>query len=271
MQGACGSHCCCWCWWCTVGAALPQHPTCLLGGTQCITHTQKRCQAVTVTPQKPGLLYWAASCTKATHPSFPASRYFPTILIVLLAVFNDGAMIALSKVRLDCMRSSIDRDKPVGETGWQHQKAAQTQHVMPVSHVTYTHTYAHHDGPTACLPTSHTASYGVQTALLLSHAVLSYTPRNWPPSPPEPPPPSQDNVTPSPTPNSWRLRDIFAVGIIYGLYLTLSSWVLFHVSRRRGAVVVLCMWSTQIGLSGSSTMCVIYARRTLRGGLHTTT
>ena len=25
--------------------------------------------------------------------------YFPTILIVLLAVFNDGAMIALSKVR----------------------------------------------------------------------------------------------------------------------------------------------------------------------------
>lgn len=26
--------------------------------------------------------------------------YFPTILIVLLAVFNDGAMIALSKVAL---------------------------------------------------------------------------------------------------------------------------------------------------------------------------
>ena len=25
--------------------------------------------------------------------------YFPTVLIVLLAVFNDGAMIALSKVR----------------------------------------------------------------------------------------------------------------------------------------------------------------------------
>lgn len=27
--------------------------------------------------------------------------YFPTVLIVLLAVFNDGAMIALSKVRCD--------------------------------------------------------------------------------------------------------------------------------------------------------------------------
>ena len=29
-----------------------------------------------------------------------ACRYFPTILIVLLAVFNDGAMIALSKDRV---------------------------------------------------------------------------------------------------------------------------------------------------------------------------
>lgn len=29
-----------------------------------------------------------------------ALRYFPTILIVLLAVFNDGAMIALSKDRV---------------------------------------------------------------------------------------------------------------------------------------------------------------------------
>lgn len=64
------------------------------------------------------------------------NRYFPTILIVLLAVFNDGAMIALSK----------------------------------------------------------------------------------------------DRVTPSPAPNSWRLRNIFTVGIVYGLYLTLSSWVLYHVS-----------------------------------------
>ena len=29
--------------------------------------------------------------------------YFPTILIVLLAVFNDGAMIALSKVRTNAL------------------------------------------------------------------------------------------------------------------------------------------------------------------------
>ena len=30
----------------------------------------------------------------------PVCRYFPTILIVMLAVFNDGAMIALSKDRV---------------------------------------------------------------------------------------------------------------------------------------------------------------------------
>lgn len=37
-------------------------------------------------------------------------------------------------------------------------------------------------------------------------------------------------MTPSPTPNSWRLRDIFLVGIAYGFYLTLSTWVLYHVA-----------------------------------------
>lgn len=36
-------------------------------------------------------------------------------------------------------------------------------------------------------------------------------------------------VTPSPIPNSWRLRDVFIVGIVYGLYLTLSTWLLYHV------------------------------------------
>ncbi|RMZ54903.1 hypothetical protein APUTEX25_000420 [Auxenochlorella protothecoides] len=62
--------------------------------------------------------------------------YFPTILIVLLAVFNDGAMIALSK----------------------------------------------------------------------------------------------DRVTPSRLPNRWNLPSIFTSGIVYGLYLTLSSWVLYYVA-----------------------------------------
>lgn len=60
--------------------------------------------------------------------------YFPTILIVILAVFNDGAMIALSK----------------------------------------------------------------------------------------------DRVVASQTPNSWNLTNIFVGGIVYGLYLTLSSWALYQ-------------------------------------------
>jgi hypothetical protein len=45
---------------------------------------------------------------------------------------------------------------------------------------------------------------------------------------------SKDRVTPSPAPNSWRLRNIFAVGIVYGLYLTVSSWTLYHVGRGAG-------------------------------------
>ena len=65
---------------------------------------------------------WVACC-----------RYFPTLLTVLLAVFNDGAMIALSK----------------------------------------------------------------------------------------------DRVTPSQLPNSWKLQNIFISGIVYGVYLSLSSWALW--------------------------------------------
>jgi H+-transporting ATPase len=64
--------------------------------------------------------------------------YFPTILIVLLAVFNDGAMIALAK----------------------------------------------------------------------------------------------DRVVASQMPNSWDLPSIFVQGAVYGLYLTLSTWVLYHLATR---------------------------------------
>ncbi|KAK9868410.1 hypothetical protein WJX84_005277 [Apatococcus fuscideae] len=64
--------------------------------------------------------------------------YFPTLLIVLLAVFNDGAMIALSK----------------------------------------------------------------------------------------------DRVTPSRTPNTWNLTNIFITGIIYGVFLSLSSWSLYYVAAK---------------------------------------
>ena len=40
----------------------------------------------------------------------------------------------------------------------------------------------------------------------------------------------QDKVTASNLPNSWNLKNIFIAGIVYGLYLTLSSWVLFYVA-----------------------------------------
>lgn len=43
---------------------------------------------------------------------------------------------------------------------------------------------------------------------------------------------SKDKVVPSRSPNSWNLRDIFWMGIAYGLYLTLSSWVLYHVATK---------------------------------------
>jgi H+-transporting ATPase len=65
-------------------------------------------------------------------------RYFPTILVVIMAVFNDGAMIALSK----------------------------------------------------------------------------------------------DRVIASKLPNSWNLPNIFIMGIVYGLYLTLSSIILYIVSTK---------------------------------------
>jgi len=40
---------------------------------------------------------------------------------------------------------------------------------------------------------------------------------------------SKDKVVPSHVPNRWNLYSIFLTGIIYGLYLTLSSWVFFYV------------------------------------------
>ena len=43
---------------------------------------------------------------------------------------------------------------------------------------------------------------------------------------------SKDKVTPSHLPNRWDLKSIFLTGIVYGLYLTLSSWVLFHLANR---------------------------------------
>jgi len=41
---------------------------------------------------------------------------------------------------------------------------------------------------------------------------------------------SKDNVKYSAMPDQWKLSKIFSAGIIYGLYLTLSTWILFHTT-----------------------------------------
>ncbi|KNC73079.1 plasma membrane ATPase, partial [Sphaeroforma arctica JP610] len=41
---------------------------------------------------------------------------------------------------------------------------------------------------------------------------------------------SKDRVTPSRNPDAWFLQSIFINGLVYGLYLTLSSWALFYIA-----------------------------------------
>ena len=41
---------------------------------------------------------------------------------------------------------------------------------------------------------------------------------------------SKDRVSPSPNPDAWFLNKIFIAGLVYGLYLTLSTWSLFYIS-----------------------------------------
>ena len=106
--------------------------------------------------------------------------YFPTILIVLLAVFNDGAMIALSKVctGLLALAELLNRICTPGLVDFTAVSLCDVCRCVGCSLV------------------------GVM----------------------------QDKVTASNLPNSWQLKNIFIAGIAYGLYLTLSSWVLFYVA-----------------------------------------
>jgi hypothetical protein len=103
-------------------------------------------------------------------------RYFPTLLIVLLAVFNDGAMIALSR----------------------------------------------------------------------------------------------DRVRPSQFPTHWSLPVVFFKGALFGLYLTLTSWILFHVrALPHKALFVLCMkyfdMHRPASISGCARLaCRLFARCQLR-------
>ena len=41
---------------------------------------------------------------------------------------------------------------------------------------------------------------------------------------------SKDRVEASATPDQWNLAGIFMTGIVYGLYLTLSTWALYFTA-----------------------------------------
>ncbi|KXZ46961.1 hypothetical protein GPECTOR_39g455 [Gonium pectorale] len=41
---------------------------------------------------------------------------------------------------------------------------------------------------------------------------------------------AKDRVEPSRQPNAWNLKNIFIMGIVYGLYLTLSTWALYQTA-----------------------------------------
>ena len=57
---------------------------------------------------------------------------------------------------------------------------------------------------------------------------------------------SKDRVVASPMPNTWNLKAIFISGIVYGLYLTASSWALFFTASK-----------TQVSLCTLSRLCFI--------------
>ena len=42
---------------------------------------------------------------------------------------------------------------------------------------------------------------------------------------------SKDRVTPSPTPDSWKLREIFATGFVLGSYLAVMTVVFFWLAN----------------------------------------
>lgn len=54
---------------------------------------------------------------------------------------------------------------------------------------------------------------------------------------------SKDRVKPSPSPDSWKLSEIFATGVVIGTYLAIMTVVFFHLASRTS------FFSVQIVLS----------------------
>ena len=146
----------------------------------------------------------------------PGPRFFPTILIVLLAVFNDGAMIALSKARW----GGVVCGEGVGGRGT--SSLGYGRSAMVVRSKARRGAPSHFPSQPRSQKPPGTDPRPPAAAQIAQHAANA----------PEPTcvhqPRPQDRVTPSPAPNCWRLRNIFAVGIVYGLYLTVSTWTLYQ-------------------------------------------
>lgn len=51
---------------------------------------------------------------------------------------------------------------------------------------------------------------------------------------------SKDRVVASPMPNTWNLKAIFISGIVYGLYLTASTWALFFTAAKTQVGCLTC-------------------------------
>ncbi|KAA8496232.1 Plasma membrane ATPase [Porphyridium purpureum] len=60
---------------------------------------------------------------------------------------------------------------------------------------------------------------------------------------------SKDNVEYSKGPDQWKLKNIFVASIVFGLYLTLSTWLLFYAASERPVFVDIGMddlrWKSQ--------------------------
>ena len=172
------------------------------------------------------------SCTLTRHqaeqPSLPCAGYFPTLLIVLLAVFNDGAMIALAKDRvLPSELPNVWRLSNIFITGivygiylslsswvlWCAPCSALPLHaslassntpgVAPAQHCHCRRRLRHLPlplllGPLVRAPIS-TASADGSCMRIWQAAILQV----------------------------WRLPNTVIVGVVPGIYLSLSSWVLW--------------------------------------------
>ena len=55
---------------------------------------------------------------------------------------------------------------------------------------------------------------------------------------------SKDRVRPSPLPDSWKLSEIFATGVVLGAYLAITTVIFYHAAYKTEFFVVIeCSYS----------------------------